>query len=136
MSTSVSFKASAAGRKMSQQAVSGELVLQQCANCSAVQYPPREVCSTCLSDQLEWQSQSTLGQVLSVSQLHHSLEPVFQENLPWTLASVKLQCGPVVLAQLPAGPVPPETPVYVTAIDNGDDDWILQASTTDKEITR
>jgi uncharacterized OB-fold protein len=121
---------------MAQYAVSGELVLQQCADCSTVQYPPREVCSACLSDKLEWQAQSTAGHVLATSQLHHSLEPVFQENLPWTLTSVKLDCGPVILAQLPAGPLPPETPVCVTATDTGNDNWILQASPTEKEITR
>ena len=40
------------------------------------------------------------GELLAHSELHHSLEPRFAERLPWTLASVKLDCGPVVLVHL------------------------------------
>jgi uncharacterized OB-fold protein len=40
------------------------------------------------------------GIVLSVTQLHYSLEPEYAEHLPWTVASIKLDCGPVVLVHL------------------------------------
>ena len=32
----------------------GQFALQHCADCGAVQYPPRDACSKCLSVALEW----------------------------------------------------------------------------------
>lgn len=34
--------------------VDGTLTLQVCADCGAVQYPPRELCRACLADALAW----------------------------------------------------------------------------------
>lgn len=128
MNTDPIFKQSAAGRRLAEHAVAGELVLQQCVHCDAVQYPPREVCGQCLADKLDWQEQPTQGRILAVSELHHSLEAVYQDRLPWTVASIKLACGPVVLAQLPGGALAPDTPVTVTAAEIGGGNWLLQAS--------
>ena len=73
------------------------LVLQQCENCKTVQYPPREVCKQCLSDALTWQPVDNQGELLVSNNLHNSLEPYYQAQMPWQLASVKLDIGPVVL---------------------------------------
>ena len=35
-------------------AAEGRFQLQQCADCGAVQYPPRDACSSCLSPDLPW----------------------------------------------------------------------------------
>jgi len=75
----------------------GELVLQHCQDCHTVQYPPREVCKHCLSDALDWRSTENSGEVLAASELHNSLEPYFQQHLPWLLTTVKLDCGLIVL---------------------------------------
>ena len=91
------------GIKLDEQVVEDELTLQQCGVCQTVQYPPRELCHCCLSDELNWSAVSRGGDLLAYSELQHSLEPFFQEQLPWRLASVKLDCGPVVLARLTAG---------------------------------
>lgn len=88
------------GAKLDQQATPGELTLQCCATCQSVQYPSREVCGKCLGAQLDWTVLSGAGQLLARSELQHSLEPYFLDQLPWTLASVLLDCGPVVLAWL------------------------------------
>ena len=81
------------------------LVLQQCGVCQTVQYPTRQVCVNCLSDQLSLQSVSGAGELLACSALHHSLDKqlndtIQQQRTPWLLASVKLDCGPVVLGHL------------------------------------
>lgn len=39
----------------------------------------------------------------SISTLQYSLEASYAEQLPWTIASVLLDCGPVVLAHLQPG---------------------------------
>jgi hypothetical protein len=35
--------------------------------------------------------------------LHYSLEPQYESRLPWQVASVALDCGPVAFAHLQAG---------------------------------
>lgn len=73
------------------------LVLQQCAECKAVNYPPRELCSTCLADALSWQPCDNNGQVLSLTVLQHSMEAAFLTAMPCTIASVALKNGPTLI---------------------------------------
>ncbi|MBT3830944.1 MAG: short-chain dehydrogenase [Gammaproteobacteria bacterium] len=115
------------GSKLDEHAVEGELTLQQCGACQTVQYPSRELCRHCLADELNWAAVSRGGDLLAYSELQHSLEPFFQEQLPWPLASVKLDCGPVVLARLTASCPPGNIRLEVShAIQTGSS--ILQAS--------
>ena len=85
---------------ISEAAAKGRLMLQVCASCSTVQYPPREVCVKCLGADLNWEDIDARGSVLSWTAVHASLEPFFQQRSPWPVASIQLDCGPVVLAQL------------------------------------
>ena len=78
----------------------GRFELQQCRDCGTVQYPPREACQKCLSIRLDWKPQSTDGELLSATVLHHSNDLFFRERLPWRLGLVKLDCGPTVVAHL------------------------------------
>ena len=84
----------------------GRFELQQCRDCGAVQYPPREACQQCLSVRLSWQEQDGKGELLASTSLHHSNDLFFRERLPWRLGLVKLACGPTVVAHLHAD-VPP-----------------------------
>jgi len=78
----------------------GRFELQQCRDCQAVQYPPREACHRCLSIRLVWKIQSGKGELLAETQLHHSNDLFFRERLPWRLGLVRLDCGPTVVAHL------------------------------------
>lgn len=78
--------------------MSDGLNLQHCQDCGTVQYPQREVCGNCLSDNLEWRQTSGAGRLLSHTILRVSLEPAFQDHLPLPLALVELDAGPVVYA--------------------------------------
>lgn len=84
----------------------GRFELQQCSDCGAVQYPPREACHRCLSTRLKWKEQSGEAELLAATVLHHSNDLFFRERLPWRLGLVKLACGPTVVAHLHAE-VPP-----------------------------
>lgn len=78
------------------------LSLQHCGDCGQVQYPPRELCHACLGD-LVWRETSGTGVVSSRVDLHHSLWEFFKRHTaqqPWPIASVKLDCGPTVLAHV------------------------------------
>lgn len=78
----------------------GQFALQQCAECGAVQYPPREACGKCLSARLEWKPESGAATLLSETVLHHSNDLFFRERLPWRLGLVRLDSGPSVMVHL------------------------------------
>src|SRR5262245_36973806 len=86
----------------------GNLELQRCKECSAVQYPPREACVRCLSEKLEWKVMSGRGELVSETTLHHSQELFFRERVPWRLGLVRLAEGVSMVAHLDArcGPAP------------------------------
>lgn len=81
-------------------AAEGRFDLQVCACCGEVQYPPREACRTCLSDDLAWREQDGRGELLAVTHLHHSNDLFFRERLPWRLGLVRLRAGPSLVAHL------------------------------------
>ncbi|HTW70427.1 MAG TPA: zinc ribbon domain-containing protein [Acetobacteraceae bacterium] len=75
--------------------------LQRCADCGRAQYPPREVCGTCLSEMLHWDSADFLpGRVLARTVLHHSNEPAMRPHLPLTIGLVQFDAGPVAVCLL------------------------------------
>ena len=81
-------------------AAEGRFALQVCADCAAVQYPPREACQRCLSVTLRWRTQDGAGTLLATTTLHHSNDLFFRERLPWRLGMVRLDAGPTVVAHL------------------------------------
>lgn len=81
-------------------AAEGRFALQACAECGAVQYPPREACHRCLSPELPWQAQDGAGELLATTTLAHSNDLYFRERLPWRLGMVQLDAGPSVMVHL------------------------------------
>lgn len=81
-------------------AARGHFELQVCAECNAVQYPPREACHHCLSTELAWRPQPDGGELISETTLHHSQEQYFQERLPWRVGMVRLDCGPTAITHV------------------------------------
>lgn len=91
-------------QRMAESAARGKLALQRCVKCGAVQYPPRELCSTCLADQLELcTTDAEVGEVLASAELHHSHDAAFREVLPLRVGLVRLDAGPTVVSFLAAG---------------------------------
>ena len=79
-------------------AARGRLQLQVCRDCSAVQYPPREVCRVCLSQRLVWRVQDGRGELLTETVLRHAQELFFRERAPWRIGIVRLDVGVNVIA--------------------------------------
>jgi NAD(P)-dependent dehydrogenase (short-subunit alcohol dehydrogenase family)/uncharacterized OB-fold protein len=93
---------------MTAAAAYGRFTLQQCTACGAIQYPPRESCHQCLSDELPWRCIDGAGELMSQTLLHHSHDLFFRERLPWRLGMVRLDCGPTVVVHLHGDvPAPP-----------------------------
>lgn len=82
--------------------MSTSLKLQRCATCGKTQYPPRELCSSCLADNLEWTIASATGTILAITQLHHTYDPSFHTQRPITVAQVHVDYGPTVICFLAA----------------------------------
>jgi len=100
---------------MTAAAASGQFELQECGVCATVQYPPREACCRCLSDELVWKHQSGAGELLSRTALHHSHDPYFRSRVPWHVGLVRLDSGVSILAHLPADAPKPPARVWVKA---------------------
>lgn len=81
-------------------AAAGRFVLQQCADCSSVQYPPRDACHTCLGAELPWREVDPRGTLCAATTIRASNEPYFQERLPWTIGIVASLAGPSIIAHL------------------------------------
>ena len=85
---------------MTAAAARGSFELQQCSECGRTQYPPREMCSGCLSVDLAWTPVDGSGELIAETELNHSHDLFFRERLPWRLGLVKLACGPSVMTHL------------------------------------
>lgn len=78
----------------------GKLELQVCDRCGALQYPARETCVNCLSDQLTWREHSGQGELIAATAVHHSNHAYFQKRTPWNIGLVRLAGGVTVVAHL------------------------------------
>ena len=114
---------------------SGRLHLQQCGECGQVNYPVRDLCGNCLADALQWQPVTDNGTVQSITELHYSLEPAYTAHLPWSIASIQLDCGPIVLAHLVPG-IEIGGPVKLQVVQDTSGNHMLLALGRDDAATR
>ena len=70
-----------------------------CPHCEAKLFPPRDVCPECGGEARTLYNFSGRGEVYSYTTIY---EPPagFEDNVPYTVALVKLEEGPLVTAQL------------------------------------
>jgi len=88
---------------LSAAAAAGRFALQVCAECGAVQYPPRDACDTCLGTDLPWTDVPSTGQILAQTTIRASTKLYFRERLPWRIGTVQLDAGPIVICHLHSG---------------------------------
>jgi NAD(P)-dependent dehydrogenase (short-subunit alcohol dehydrogenase family)/uncharacterized OB-fold protein len=100
---------------MTAAAAEGRFELQVCGRCSTTQYPPREICESCLSDRLIWREQDGAGELIAQTLLRHSHDLYFRERVPWRLGLIRLDCGPTVVTHLHGDVADPPTRVRVGA---------------------
>lgn len=96
-------------------AARGAFELQVCADCGAVQYPPREACHRCVSSRLRWRPQSGAGRLVSETRLHHSNDLFYRQRLPWRLGLVQLDAGPTMMVHVHGDVPEAPSPVVVGA---------------------
>jgi len=76
----------------------GELLLQRCTACGAMQFPPRRHCGSCLGDALAWRAASGRGRITSWTVVRHPVSPAFAADVPYVVAIVALDEGPTMMA--------------------------------------
>ena len=69
------------------------LSIQRCGGCGRLRYPPRIICPTCLSDQIEWVSTSGRGTVYAWVTVHHPPRTYLKDEVPYNLSLIELDDG-------------------------------------------
>jgi uncharacterized OB-fold protein len=75
------------------------LVGEVCPHCDVKIFPPRDVCPDCGGEAKSEFTFSGQGEVFSFTVMNDA-PAGFEDNLPYTVALVKLKEGPVITAQL------------------------------------
>jgi uncharacterized protein len=78
----------------------GKLVVQKCDNCATLRFPPRRMCSNCLSREASWTPVSGEGEVYSFIVMHRVYHPAFATQVPYAVAMVKLKEGAKMLSNV------------------------------------
>lgn len=79
----------------------GTLSIQVCGACGIAQHPPGPVCSNCHSTELTIREMSGSAALVAWSTVFRAPSAGFSEDLPYTLAVVKLEEGALVEVRVP-----------------------------------
>lgn len=93
-----------------------ELRVQVCDSCGNKQLAGGPCCTSCLSQDLHWEKASGRGSVFSFTIVRHAFHPSFADQVPYVLADVQLDEGPIFtsnVTDLPVEDVRIGTPVEV-----------------------
>lgn len=75
---------------------SGKLLVQECANCGNIQWPPEHVCFKCRGMEFGWKETNGLGTVYSYIVVHHPAGAAMASVVPYTIALVSVDQHPEV----------------------------------------
>lgn len=78
----------------------GELSLQQCEECQAKVFFPRELCPGCWSPRLAWRDSPGTGRIETFTVIHRHIHPAFAGEVPTLLAEIALDDGWLMIARL------------------------------------
>jgi hypothetical protein len=80
-----------------------ELLVQRCAACRTLSFPPQERCRDCFSPDLEWEQACGRGRILSYTEVHRPATPAFET--PYVIAIVALEEGWELLTNIVDSPI-------------------------------
>jgi NAD(P)-dependent dehydrogenase (short-subunit alcohol dehydrogenase family)/uncharacterized OB-fold protein len=111
-------------------AAEGRFALQHCAECGALQYPPRDACLSCIGTDLIWRDTDPAGQLLAETRLRTSTKLFFRERAPWRMGTVQLRAGPVILCHLHSDCTPGGTVMILNRLDRSGQGVLLAVPQT------
>jgi len=68
----------------------GLLTTTKCKNCGKLLWPPRIICSECLSDELEWVDLGIVGELYGFTEVRLGAPLGFVEDVPFCVGLVKI----------------------------------------------
>jgi len=68
----------------------GRLTTTKCKKCGKLLWPPRIICSECLSDELEWVDLGTLGELYGFTEVRLGAPLGFVDDVPFCVGLVKI----------------------------------------------
>jgi uncharacterized OB-fold protein len=74
----------------------GELLLERCPSCGHVQHPPAGVCTACQTVGTDRVAVEPIGVVVSATVVHHVLNPMLRDHVPYNVVVVALRDHPHV----------------------------------------
>jgi len=80
--------------------LSGELRLQQCANCGHIRYPISTICPVCWSANCDWTPLSGRGTVQSHIVFERAYHEAWADQVPYVVALIELDEGPVLVSNV------------------------------------
>jgi NAD(P)-dependent dehydrogenase (short-subunit alcohol dehydrogenase family)/uncharacterized OB-fold protein len=81
-------------------AAEGRFALQVCPECATTIYPPRDACPACFAPEPPFCDVATGGELLATTTIRTSTDSYYRERMPWRVGTVKLDCGPAVVAHV------------------------------------
>lgn len=82
----------------------GRLSVQRCDDCSHLHFPGSPVCPRCLSESQSWMPVSGRGTLLSWVRFHRAYWDGFRADLPYLVALVGLEEGPMLMTNIVGTP--------------------------------
>jgi uncharacterized OB-fold protein len=77
-----------------------KLLVQRCARCGYLRWPPTPGCPECLNFEHSWIEIRPEGTLYSFATYHRALDPRFAELIPYTVAYVETVDGPRMIGTL------------------------------------
>jgi uncharacterized protein len=70
------------------------LLIQKCAACGYLRWPPGPACPECLSPEAEWTQVRPTGTLLTYCVYHRAFSKAFAGDIPYAVGYVQLDDGP------------------------------------------
>lgn len=103
-----------------------ELLIQRCNDCGKHQFYPRIFCASCTSRAIDWVKASGQATVVTWTVVRRAVSAAYTEDVPYIIALVKLQEGPVMMSKLIG--CEPETMRSGIAVEVGFENWTEQVA--------
>jgi uncharacterized protein len=76
--------------------------MQRCDRCGSLRWTPRDTCPECLEPGGTWTEIGTGGTIWSFVVYHRAFHPSLRAAVPYNVALVRLDAGPMVVTSLEA----------------------------------
>lgn len=81
-----------------------KVVVQACASCGYLRWPPGPLCPQCQAEGGAWTEVAPTGTLWSFAVYHRALDPAFADDVPYTVALVELDAGPRMYGRMSGDP--------------------------------